>query len=146
MTPRRQLLKIDESTFFVPLPAHSGRCFCERSTLVSRVLTQPAGAADDTTMLSSEFCDRCSKSRLRRSEIHNLFEFLISPLIIPCRCVRCCVPAFRLRSAVPAQLPESAEAVPSTLSASAATRQRPDTSAAAPVPQRRLSRRRSMSF
>jgi hypothetical protein len=45
-------------------------------------------------------CLECAHE-LRRSEIHNLAEFLMAPLIIPCRCVRCGLPAYRARFVVP---------------------------------------------
>jgi hypothetical protein len=40
-------------------------------------------------MAFDQVCRKCTSSELQRSRIHNLFEFLISPLFVMYRCVSC---------------------------------------------------------
>jgi hypothetical protein len=44
---------------------------------------------------------------MRRTQIQTLTEFLMSPFIVKCRCVRCGVSAYRLARTVPAQKKKS---------------------------------------
>jgi len=38
---------------------------------------------------------------MRRAEIRNFLDFLITPLIVRCRCVRCGRSAYRMRFVIP---------------------------------------------
>ena len=50
-------------------------------------------------MLFLNKCESC-RGRLRRSQVRNILQFLIAPLVVPYRCVRCGLPGYRARFVV----------------------------------------------
>ena len=57
----------------------------------------PASCASNS-MLFSKTCETClSRGRLHHSEMQNFVEFVMSPLIVPCRCANCCIRTYRMR-------------------------------------------------
>jgi len=70
---------------------------------------QPGILCSQIHMLFAKNCETCFNSKLRRSELNNLLEFLISPLIVPCRCLRCGLRKYRMRHLLAAHPAGTAE-------------------------------------